>query len=425
MTTDAHRPQQQNPWAPPGTQGWVGGGPQQAATATLPASHDRRRGRGRTLSAAVLAAVLGAGATATGFAVLDEDATGPAAAAADATSGFTQDGSTQDGSTLAPLDTEDVSWSEVAEAVAPSVVSIGVRSQTGSGEGSGVIIDGGEGLVLTNNHVVAGGGAGAQVQVALNDGRVLEAEVVGTDPSTDLAVLRMLDAPSDLQALAFGDSDAVAVGQPVMALGNPLGLAHTVTTGIVSAVDRPVTTQSQGSSPFEGGVPVVTNAIQTDAAVNPGNSGGALVDASGRLIGINSSIATTGATAGTTPGSIGLGFAIPSNQAEWVAGQLVESGTAQHAFLGVSLEEGAVEVDGVRHHAAGIADVVDGTPAAEAGLRRGEYVLAVDGERVVGAEALVAQVREREPGTEVTVSVADDTGSVREVTVVFGVRPNG
>lgn len=418
MTTETS-PQQRDPWAPPGTQGWVGA-PHPAAPPAPPARsgrHDHRPRWGTALSAAVLAAVLGSGATAAGFVLLDEDPAAAAPAAADRATGGTSE------SPAAPSAAEAVDWTAVAEAVAPSVVSIGVRSQTGAGEGSGVIIDT-DGLVLTNNHVVTGGGAGAQVQVALHDGTVLEAEVVGTDPATDLAVLRLQDAPSHLQALTFGSSDDVEVGQPVMALGNPLGLAHTVTTGIVSAVDRPVTTQARSSSPFEPGVPVVTNAIQTDAAVNPGNSGGALVDASGRLIGINSSIATTGSTAGSTAGSIGLGFAIPSNQAQWVAEQLVEDGAAEHAFLGVSLDEGSLAVDGVRREAAAIAEVVDGTPAEDAGLRAGEYVLAVDGEAVVGAEALVAQVREREPGTEVTLTVADDAGSVRDVVVVFGVQPS-
>lgn len=440
MTTHMD-PQQRDPWAPPGSPGWIGPpapgqsgagphGPYGPYGAGAPGPQDRgpsRRsgaGWGGTVAAAVLAAALAAGGTAAAFTVLDDDT--PAASSSlgsDTSTGTTEEDSGS--GAQVPLTADGVAWAEVAEAAAPSVVAIGVRSQTGAGQGSGVIIDADDGLVLTNNHVVAGAGAAGQVQVALNDGRVFGADVVGTDPSTDLAVLRLQDAPGDLQAISFGDSDDVRVGEPVMAVGNPLGLSHTITTGIVSAVDRPVTTQAQGSTPFEQGVPVVTNAIQTDAAVNPGNSGGALVDASGRLIGINSSIATTGSTAGTTAGSIGLGFAIPVNQARWVADQLLAGGSVEHAYLGVTLEEVVLEVDGARREAAGIQDVVDGTPAAQVGLQPGEAVLAVDGETVVGAESLVAQVREREPGTEVTLTVADADGQVREVTVEFGARPAG
>jgi putative serine protease PepD len=168
---------------------------------------------------------------------------------------------------------------------------------------------------------------------------------------------------------------------------------------------------------------VVTNAIQTDAAINPGNSGGALVDASGRLIGINSSIASLGAAAGGQGGSIGLGFAIPSTQAQWVAQQLIETGDVEHAFLGVSLQDAVVEMDDVAREVAGITDVVEGTPAAEQDLQPGDAVAAVDGETVASAESLVAQIRERRPGTEVVLTVVDDDGNPREVTVEFGTRP--
>jgi putative serine protease PepD len=302
------------------------------------------------------------------------------------------------------------------------VVSIAVVGQQGTGEGSGVVIDD-DGHVLTNNHVIAGAAAGAQVQVALTDARVFAAELVGADPATDLAVLRMTDAPAELAPLTFGDSEAVAVGQPVMALGNPLGLSHTVTVGIVSALDRPVTTQSSGTSTAEPVTPVVTNAIQTDAAVNPGNSGGALVDSDGRLVGINSSIATLGASAGGQGGSIGLGFAIPSSQAQWVAEELIRSGAIEHAYLGVTPEDVVIEMDGVRREAAGITSVVPDTPAAEGGLRPGEAIVEVEGEVVASAQSLIAQIREREPGTRVELTVVDSGGSPRAVTVEFGTRP--
>jgi putative serine protease PepD len=316
----------------------------------------------------------------------------------------------------------DVDWAQVADAAEPTVVSISVTGQQGAGQGSGVVIDDG-GHVLTNNHVVAAAAAGADIQVSLSDARVFDAELVGADRATDLAVVRIQGAPVDLTALEFGNSEAVEVGQPVMALGNPLGLSNTVTLGIVSALDRPVTTQSAGVTPSDPATPVVTNAIQTDAAVNPGNSGGALVDAAGHLVGINSSIATLGASEGGQGGSIGLGFAIPSNQALWVAEELIATGAVEHAYLGVSPESAVVSVEGVRRQAAGISAVFTDTPAAEGGLRPGEAVTAVDGETVGSAESLVAQIRERQPGTEVTLTVVDSGGDARDVTVRFGTNP--
>ena len=316
----------------------------------------------------------------------------------------------------------DVDWVQVADEAEPSVVSIAVGGPTGSGEGSGVVIDA-SGHVLTNDHVVAPAAGGGQIQVALSDARVFDAVLVGTDPESDLAVLQIEPPPSDVGALEFGDSEAVVVGEPVMALGNPLGLSNTVTVGIVSAVDRPVTTQRAGGSLGQQTIPVVTNAIQTDAAVNPGNSGGALVNAAGQLIGINSSIATLSASDGPG-GSIGLGFAIPSNEAQWVARALIDTGVVRHAYLGVDPEDATVTVDGVRRQAAGIKEVIAGSAAAQVGLEPGEAVIEVDGETVAGEQSLVAQIREREPGTQVVLTVVRD-GRSRDVTVEFGTRPDG
>jgi putative serine protease PepD len=309
----------------------------------------------------------------------------------------------------------------VAEQAESSVVSISVSGPQGGGEGSGVLIDS-RGHVLTNNHVVATVEGGAQVRVSLADARVVPAELVGNDPATDLAVLRLADPPSDLRPLPFGDSEQLRVGQPVMALGNPLSLSHTVTVGIVSALDRPVTTAGS-SGPSGQSQPVVTNAIQTDASVNPGNSGGALIDGSGQLVGINSSIATLGASGGGQGGSIGLGFAIPSAQARWVSQKLIEDGEVEHAFLGVTLENAVVDVDRTARQAAGITRVVPDTPAAKAGLRSGEAVVQVDDEVVAGAEALIAQVRERPPGTRVQLTVVNADGETRKVPVQFGTQP--
>ncbi|GAB2753686.1 S1C family serine protease [Nocardioides pakistanensis] len=317
---------------------------------------------------------------------------------------------------------QQVDWTGVADQAETSVVSISVAGPQGAGEGSGVIVDR-AGHVITNHHVVAPAVTGGQVQVTLSDARVFGAAVVGTDPATDLAVLRIDQPPEELNALPFGDSEEVTVGQPVMALGNPLGLSHTVTLGIVSALDRPVTTENVGTSPTEPATPVVTNAIQTDAAINPGNSGGALVNAAGQLIGINSSIITLGSSPGGQGGSIGLGFAIPVNQVRWVADELIRTGRVRHAYLGVSLQNAVIAVDGVRREAAGITDVAAGTPAAQAGLSPGDAVIGVEDETVAGAESLVAQIREREPGTDVTLTVVGSNGQPTEVTVEFGTRP--
>ena len=311
-----------------------------------------------------------------------------------------------DGTSAAP------DWNAVAAAVEPSVVSVRVAAPGGNGEGSGVVLDT-RGRILTNNHVIAAAAGGGQITVVLFDGRTYAATIVGRDATTDLAVIAVTGPPSDLKPATLGDSSAVRVGDPVMAVGNPLGLSDTVTTGIVSALDRPVTTSAR-----QEGAPgrttrtdsVVTNAIQTDAAVNPGNSGGALVDAGGRVIGITSSIASLGSSAGGPSGSIGLGFAIPVNEAKDVAAQLQDGGTVSHAFLGVTLADGTATVDGTRRQAAVIGSVT------------GDAVVALDGRRLDGADSLVARIRALRPGTAVTLTVVRD-GASREVEVTLGTRP--
>ena len=299
-------------------------------------------------------------------------------------------------------------WESVARAVRDSVVAITVRGAAGGGEGSGVVVDD-EGRIITNHHVVDGA---RTITVTLVDGRVYDAELVGTDPTTDVAVVALVDPPDDLVPATLGDSDGVVVGEPVMAVGNPLGLASTATTGIVSAVDRPVSTGVPGAGEL-----VVTNAIQVDAAINPGNSGGPLFDASGRVIGVNSSILTTSQSSG----SIGLGFAIPANLAQRVAEELVADGSADHAFLGVRMSDGTATADRTTRVGATIEEVVEDAPAAEAGLRRGDVVVAIDGEAVSGAESLTAQVRERGAGDEATLTVVRD-GEVLEVVVTLASR---
>ena len=314
-------------------------------------------------------------------------------------------------------------WTATAKAVSPSVVAIKVTSAQAEGEGSGVIIDK-AGHILTNNHVATGAGSGAQISVTLDDGRTYAATVAGTDPSTDLAVLTLTNPPTDLTPILFGDSDALSVGDPVMAVGNPLGLAGTVTTGIVSALNRPVSTgSSQGARGQTAADTVVTNAIQTSAAINPGNSGGALVTSDGRLVGINSSIASLGST-GSQSGNIGIGFAIPANEAKTIADQLIATGSAQHAYLGVSSADGTVTDGSSQRAAAVLKSVSPGTPAAAAGLRSGDAVVAMDGERVDSSLALVAAIREQAVGTKVTLTIVRD-GARQDVAVTLTSRPAG
>src|SRR3954451_7918553 len=348
-------------------------------------------------------------------------------------------------SASAPLvkgSTTDPNWVATAAAVKPSVVSVKVQAADGSGgQGSGVVLDT-SGRVLTNNHVVAAG-SGATISVVLADGRTYKATIVGTDPSTDLAVLAIQQPPRDLVPATFADSSQLKVGDPVMAIGNPLGLSSTTTTGVVSALNRPVTTaseapqqQEQGQDPEQqqGGPEqaqpqseqVVTDAIQTDAAVNPGNSGGALVDAGGRVIGITSSIASLGASQGGQAGSIGLGFAIPANEAKDVAQQLIATGSVQHAYLGVTLADGTATLDGAQRAAAVVGTVTPGSPAAKAGLQAKDAVVAVDGRPLEGADSLVAQVRAQNPGSTIDLTVVrGDKQQVLHLTLAAKPAANG
>ena len=388
---------------------------------TQAGAESAREGRPRRLvelvSVAVLAAVLASGTT---YAVTRTDA-GATASTTSTSTGAAPSAPVVQANPSAP------DWAATSKAVVPSVVAISIDSQQGSAKGSGVVIDK-AGHVVTNNHVVSGLGSGSQITVTLNDQRSYAADVVGTDPATDLAVIKLQNAPSDLTPIALGDATRLTVGEPVMAVGNPLGLSGTVTTGIVSALNRPVTTEdtSGNNDPFNqsSGEPVVTNAIQTSAAINPGNSGGALVNASGQLIGINSSIASvSGSSSGGQSGNIGIGFAIPVNEVKAIADQLIKTGKAQHAYLGVSLRDATVTDGSAKRSGAQIGQVVSGTPAASAGLKTGDTVIAVNGTPVSSAESLVAQVRERTVGEKVTLTVVRG-GKQMDVSVTLATRPD-
>jgi len=392
-------------------------------TPNAPGPGSRRPGflalGGATLSAAVLASLLTAGA----MTALDDGAP-PTFNGSSSSTSAAPAGPVKSSTSANP------DWEAVAASASQSVVSIQVTSGQGGGQGSGVVLDT-DGHVVTNNHVVSGA---EKITVIFSDGRGYSASVVGTDPSADLAVVKIENPPAGIKAIAEGNSDDVKVGDPVMAVGNPLGLSNTVTTGIVSALNRPVTTQGessgegeQGEDPFGLGQqqspttdPVVTNAIQSDAAVNPGNSGGALVDVQGRLIGINSSIASLGSNGGQV-GSIGISFSIPVNLVKSVSEQIIQTGKASHAWLGVQLGEQAVTVDGAQYQAAVVGEIVADSPAQKASLKAGDAIIAINGETVNGAESLTAQIRERKPGTEVTISLVRD-GKKVDVPVTLGTR---
>ena len=415
-------PNQSTPWyGTPAAGGGTPGGPG-AYPPVTPAPTPKakpNRGIGQLAAVAVLAAVLASGGT-----YAATRTASPLAPASSTTSSTTQgSGSTApqvvQGSATAP------DWTATAKAVAPSVVSITVTGRTAEGQGSGVVIDA-KGHILTNNHVATGAGTGATISVSLNDGRTYDATIVGTDPSTDLAVLQLTNPPTDLTPIGIGDSSALTVGQPVMAVGNPLGLSGTVTTGIVSALNRPVTTSAaeaqQGQNTQTAADAVVTNAIQTSAAINPGNSGGALVTADGKLIGINSSIASLGSSSGGQSGSIGIGFAIPVNEAKSIADQLIATGTAQHAYIGVGAADTTVTDGTSKRQAALVKSVAAGTPAATAGLQANDAVIAIDGQPVDSSESLVATIHEHKVGDTVTLSVIRGSQK-QDIKITLAARP--
>ena len=264
--------------------------------------------------------------------------------------------------------------------------------------GSGVIVDAQKGYVLTNNHVVD---QVAAVQIKTKDGRPFSAKVVGRDPATDIAVLR-IQSPAGLKAIAFGDSDALEVGDFVLAIGNPFGLGQTVTSGLVSALGR-TGLGKQGYEDF----------IQTDAAINPGNSGGALVNLKGELIGINSAIISPAG------GNVGIGFAIPVNMARRVMEQIVEKGRVERGRIGISLRELNPSTDGARSEGARIAEVSPGSPAETAGLRKGDIVLRADDRPIHSAAQLRNRIGLARIGEQVRLTV-ERSGTPQSVTVAVG-----
>ena len=310
-------------------------------------------------------------------------------------------------------------WTDVAAAVSPAVVTIQAQGASSGGTGSGVVYDA-QGDIVTNYHVIASALGGGQIQVTLADGRLYSAVVVGHDKTTDLAVIRLENPPSDLTVARFASSANLEVGAPVMAIGAPLGLSNTVTTGIVSALNRPVevsvdedssSQDSQASSDL-----VVTNAIQIDASINPGNSGGPLFDASGAVIGINSSIKSLATSSDGQAGSIGLGFAIPSDLVVSIADQLIASGSASHGLLGVTVKAATTTVGSDTYVGAEVQDVSAGSGASAAGIRAGDVIVKVEGQEVTSPKQLIGYVRRYKAGDTVTMTIVRD-GATQDVSV--------
>ena len=291
------------------------------------------------------------------------------------------------------------SLADIASKVQPTVVVI----QTQSGEGSGVVMSA-DGYIVTNNHVVAGA-RGDTVSVTFNSGKKVQASIVGTDPRTDLAVVKATGA-SGLTFATWGDSDAVRVGDTVLAIGSPLGLQGSVSAGIVSALHRTITV---GEDQRSAGT-TIGDAIQTDAAINPGNSGGALVDTRGEVVGINSAIATAGSS-----GNIGVGFAISSNKAKSVTEQIINNGQVSHPYLGVRMSD--AESGGAQ-----VVSIENGSPASKSELKIGDVVTKVNGRPIIGSEDVVAAVQGGKVGGQLQLTITRD-GAEQTVAVTLGEAP--
>jgi putative serine protease PepD len=308
---------------------------------------------------------------------------------------------------LGPLETgrrgpaSEGSVAGVAQQLLPSTVQVRVRSggkgkSVTGGTGSGFVIDR-QGHVVTNNHVTEVADGGGRIVVVDNSGTPHQAKLVGSSEVYDIAVVQ-IESPGGLRPVSFGSSRRMYVGDTVVAIGSPLGLDHTVTAGIVSALDRPVTTGESGSASY-------INAVQTDAAINPGNSGGPLVNLAGQVIGVNSAIATTGGgvLGGGESGSIGVGFAIPMEQVRITAEQIVDTGKAEYPVIGANVSTGGTTTNG-----ATVADVPSGTPASEAGLEQGDRIVAVDDTSVPDGISLIVAIRSHRPGETIQLTVVRD-----------------
>ena len=293
-------------------------------------------------------------------------------------------------------------WQAVNKKVASSVVAITVQLSNGIAKGSGIIYNK-SGDIVTNDHVIEDA---QSIEVTLSNGNMYSAKVLGTDPTTDLAVIQLQNAPSDLQPVTFANSDNLAVGERVMSIGNPLGYENTATTGIVSALNRPV----EVSDATEKNI--VTNAIQISAAINPGNSGGPTFDAAGDVIGINSSIATLSSSSSSSgdaqSGSIGIGFAIPANLVQQIANEILKDGHATHVEIGITVSTGTATAGDVTRAGAKVVSVNPNTPGSRAGLKAGDVIIGYNGQSVSSMYSLLGFVRTATLGQVVKLTLIRD-----------------
>ncbi|MER7516932.1 trypsin-like peptidase domain-containing protein [Streptomyces sp. NPDC126499] len=391
------------PPAPPVTPAWA---------SPLPPAPEAPRKRGGGLVAAVLAAALVAGGIGGGIGYW---------AASERDAGTTTSTTVSSSDSPASFKREPGTVAAVAAKALPSVVTIQAKSGGVEGEGgtgTGFVYDK-EGHIVTNNHVVASAAEGGTLSATFSDGTSYDAEVVGRAEGYDVAVLKLKNAPSSLAPLPLGDSDKVAVGDSTIAIGAPFGLSNTVTTGIISAKNRPV-----ASGDGSGGKNSYMSALQTDASINPGNSGGPLLDASGAVIGINSAIQSAGSGFGQSQaGSIGLGFAIPVNQAKNVAEQLIKTGKPVYPVIGATVNmqdkgEGAVIAD---QGAGGTPAVAPDGPAAKAGLKPGDVITGFDDRQIDSGPTLISEIWTHKPGDTVKITYERD-GKPATVTLTLGER---
>jgi S1-C subfamily serine protease len=311
--------------------------------------------------------------------------------------------------TLVSLGASSIDVKSIAALVTPSVVSIKVTAPSGSGSGSGSIYktSATSSFIITNNHVVEAAATSGSILVEFINGDTIAATIVGRDSNYDLAVLKV--EKGNLPTIKIGNSSNISVGDPVVAIGSPLGLASTVTSGIISAKNRPVTTGTSGAESY-------VNAIQTDAAINPGNSGGALLDSAGRIIGVNSAIATL--SSGGVSGSIGLGFSIPINEAKRVIDELIATGKSTRPVLGIFFDTTYTGVG------AKISRLSPGDPAEKAGVPAGSIIKSIDGVKIADQVGAIVRIRSYAPGATVTVVVELPSGMTQSFKVVLGSAPS-